>query len=120
MAIAQHNPVTGLAYQVRPASPESQERLNKQDAALPPELRRQFPVTTRDEIKARYPDKWIALIPTHVDEHDRMHAGRLVAHARDQSEFAEELRRFRTTYPKVFLHTYFTGRYPMGRNAVCV
>jgi hypothetical protein len=121
MVIAQHpSLLIGTGYSERPASPELQEQLDKADAALPPELRERFPVVARDEIKRRYPDHWIALLPTHVDERDSLIAGRLVACAKEWQEFSALIEPIKLAHPRLPLFTDYTGRYPMGENVVRV
>jgi hypothetical protein len=120
MVIAQHGMLTGGPYVERPVSPELQEALDAADAALPPELRRHCHVVARDEIKTHYPDHWIALLPTHVDEHNILIAGRLIAHAEEWAIFDSAVQAFRRKYPETFPFTYYTGRYPMGRDVVHV
>jgi hypothetical protein len=107
-------------YVDRPVSPEIQESLSKADAALPAELRERFPVVAREEIKTHYPDHWIALLPTRVDQHDQLIAGRLITVADDWSTFDIAVKSFRRDNPGLFPFTYFTGRYPMGRDVVHV
>jgi hypothetical protein len=121
MVATQHKPVIGSAEYVElPASPEIQEGLSKADAALPVELRERHPVVARDEIKTRFPDHWIALLPTHVDHDDRLVAGRLVACEQNWPTFDLAVQAFRRENPGLFPFTYFTGRDPMGRDVVHV
>jgi len=75
---------------------------------------------SRDEIKTRYPDTWIALLPTHVDQHHRLIAGRLVAHAKEWQAFKDLIEPIRRAHPHSHLFTDYTGRYPMGENVVHV
>jgi hypothetical protein len=72
----------------------------------------------REEIKTRFPDQWIALLPTHVDQHDQLIAGRLITVAENWTTFDKTVQSFRRDNPGLFPFTYFTGRYPMGRNVV--
>jgi hypothetical protein len=121
MVATQHKPVIGSAeYVDRSASPELQEELTRVDDALPTELRERFPVVARDDVKARFPDHWIALLPTHVDHRNRLVAGRLVTVAEDWSTFDAAVQSFRRDYPGFLPFTYFTGRFPMGRDVVRV
>ena len=117
----QHKPIIGTAeYDDRPVSSELQEELDAAHAAIPAELRDRFPVVARDDIKTRYPDHWIALLPPHVDQRYRLVAGRLISVSQDYPTFDAVVRTFRRDYPGVFPFTYFTGRYPMGRYVVNV
>lgn len=120
MVIAQQSGLTNQVYQEPTATGELQDQLDRDDAAHTPALRERYPVVSRDEIKNSYPDQWIALLPTHVDQRDRLIAGRLVAHAQDWPAFNAAVRAFRDEYPALFPFVYFTGRYPMGRDVVHV
>lgn len=121
MVVTHYQPVlTRSGYGIPTGSPELQEALDGADAALPPEVRERHPIVSRDEINTRYPDTWIALLPTHVDERDRLIAGRLVAHSTDWQTFKALIEPIRRDRPDWHLFVDFTGKYPLGKDIVHV
>ncbi len=99
---------------------ELQRRLDAADAELDPGLKKDHEVVSRELIKERYPDEWVALFPTHVDASGRLIAGRLLGHTPDRECLAAMLKPFKEANPNLPVFTYFTGRYPFGKNIVRV
>lgn len=59
-----------------------QRNFDALDASLPPEFKERFPIRTRQEIDAEFPNKWLAILATRVDELVSVCEGRLIATAR--------------------------------------
>jgi hypothetical protein len=75
---------------------------------------------SRELIRERYPDEWVALFPIHVDAAGRLIAGRLLGHAADRDALEELLQPTKAAHAGLPIFTYYTGRYPFGRNVVRV
>ncbi len=100
----------GSKFEFRPDNMRQlQTKLNKSDAALVEDLREAHPVRALDEIRAAYPNQWIALQPIRVDPGFALIEGRVFEVADDRDPVQERVTALRQDMPGLNVYAYFTG-----------
>jgi hypothetical protein len=95
----------------RRAADSNQEVLGANDAALSPELKQRYPIRSRQAIEDEYPNKWLAILPTRVDELNSTCEGRFLASARGRRALHEIIQPARAELPpQCYPFTYFNYR----------
>lgn len=86
-----------------------QDQLKEADAALAEELREAHPARAWNEIRATYPNQWVALLPTRVSPGLDLLEGRVFAAAPDPAPVQEQVTALRQDVPHLSVFAYFTG-----------
>ena len=87
-----------------------QENLDAEDGVLPAEIKQRVPSRLRREIEAEFPNKWLAILATRVDELVSVCEGRLLATARSRRALEALLKPVMTDLPGRSPFTYYNYR----------
>ena len=92
---------------------EWQRALDEHDERLAPELKQHHPILPMEVIKQQYPDRWLALLITHVDERGDLAAARVFDSAgHDEREALEErVKPLSRVLPERRFFFFYTGIY---------
>jgi hypothetical protein len=87
-----------------------QENLDVKNAALPAEFKERFPIRTCREIEAEFPNRWLAILATRVDELVSVCEGRLLATAQSRRAVEALVAPLLAELPGRVAFTYFNNR----------
>jgi hypothetical protein len=86
------------------------------DRALPQAMRERFPIERWDEVKRRYPDRWIGYLPVEYDATGKPRRVRCLASYRRFWRLARKLDELRDAYIKFVPSTHFNDTRPPSKD----